>query len=76
LFFSLIGVPVAMLSRHADALTNFFLCFLPILAVYYPLLLFGDHLTAAGVLPPIAFWMGNVILAVPAVALLRRIIRH
>jgi lipopolysaccharide export system permease protein len=76
LCFALIGTPVAMFRRHADVLTNFFVCFLPILAIYYPLLMLGDDLSTSGRLPPIAFWTGNVILAAPAVLLLRRIIRH
>jgi lipopolysaccharide export system permease protein len=76
LCFALLGAPVAMLWRHADVLTNFFVCFLPILMVYYPLLMFSDDLTTSGILPPICFWMGNVVLVVPAVLLLRRIIRH
>jgi len=76
LFFALIGAPVAMLRRHADVLTNFFSCFLPILVVYYPLLMFGEDLSTSGKLPPISFWMANMVLVVPAVALLRRTIRH
>jgi lipopolysaccharide export system permease protein len=76
LCFALIGTPVAMLRRHADALTNFFFCFLPILVVYYPLLMFGEDLTTTGRLWPICFWMANAILFIPAVILLRRVIRH
>jgi lipopolysaccharide export system permease protein len=76
LCFALIGMPVAMLWRHADGLTNFFVCFLPILAVYYPLLMLGEHLSTTGVLPPISFWMGNVVLAAPAITLLRWVNRH
>ena len=76
LCFALIGMPVAMLWRHADGLTNFFVCFLPILALYYPLLMFGEDLATSGTLPPIAFWMGNVVLVCPAAALLRWVVRH
>jgi lipopolysaccharide export system permease protein len=76
LCFALIGMPVAMLWRHADGLTNFFVCFLPILAVYYPLLMLGEHLSTTGVLPPFSFWMGNVVLIVPAIMLLRWVNRH
>ena len=76
LCFALIGTPVAMLWRHADALTNFFVCFLPILAIYYPLLMFGEDLSTSGTLPPISFWTGNVVLSIPAVVLLRWIVRH
>ncbi len=75
LCFAMIGIPVAMLLRHADVLTNFFVCFLPILAMYYPLLMLSDDLATSGK-PPICFWTANVVLVVPAVALLRRIIRH
>ena len=76
LCFALIGTPVAMLWRHADVLTNFFVCFLPILAIYYPLLMFSDDLSTSGTLPPITFWTGNVMLAIPAIMLLRRINQH
>jgi lipopolysaccharide export system permease protein len=77
LCFALIGTPVAMLRRHADVLTNFFTCFLPILTVYYPLLMFGDKVSTSGS-PPIclADWTGDLVLAIPAIILLRWIIRH
>ena len=73
--FALIGIPVAMLWRHADVLTNFFVCFLPILALYYPLLMLSDNLAGSG-RPPICFWTANVALTIPALVLLRWIIRH
>jgi lipopolysaccharide export system permease protein len=76
LCFTLIGAPVAMLWRHADVLTNFFVCFLPILAVYYPLLMFGEDLSTSGKLPPIFFWTANVSMLVPAYFLMRRVIQH
>ena len=78
LCFALIGAPVAMLWRHADVFTNFFVCFLPILAIYYPLLMFSEGLSTSpyGTVPPIAFWMANVSLALPAISLLRWVIRH
>jgi lipopolysaccharide export system permease protein len=76
LCFALIGIPVAMLWRHADGLTNFFVCFLPILAVYYPLLMLSDNLTTSGTLWPICFWMSNVVLTLPAICLLRWINKH
>jgi lipopolysaccharide export system permease protein len=75
LSFALIGIPVAMLWRHADVLTNFFVCFLPILALYYPLLMLSDNLATSG-RPPICFWTANVALVAPALFLLRWINRH
>jgi lipopolysaccharide export system permease protein len=76
LCFVLIGIPVAMMWRHADILTNFFVCFVPILAIYYPLMMFGDDLTTSGRLHPIFYWMGNTALVVPGILLLRRMMKH
>jgi lipopolysaccharide export system permease protein len=76
LCFVLIGAPVAMLWRHADVLTNFFVCFLPILAIYYPLLMIGEDLTTSRGFTPILFWMGNVTLIVPGIFLLKWVIKH
>lgn len=76
LCFALMGTPVAMLWRHADVLTNFFVCFLPILAVYYPLLMLGEDLSTSGKMWPISFWIANAVLALPAIALLRWTVRH
>lgn len=76
LCFVLIGVPVAMFWRHADVLTNFFVCFVPILAIYYPLLMLSEDLSTSGKLWPISFWMSNSILIVSGILLLRRIARH
>jgi len=76
LCFAMIGVPVAMLRRHADILANFFTCFLPILAVYYPVWMFGEHISTTGKAWPVSFWMANALLALAAVVLLRRIVRH
>jgi len=76
LCFAMIGIPVAMIWRHADVLTNFFACFLPILSIYYPLLMLSEKLAIFGPLPPVSFWMGNVLLFGIAAILLRGIIRH
>ncbi len=76
LCFVLIGAPVAMMRRNADILTTFFVCFLPILVVYYPLLMLSENLSTTGRLPPWSFWLGNVVLVGPGLGLLRRVIRH
>jgi lipopolysaccharide export system permease protein len=74
--FVLVGAPVAMMRRSADSLTTFFVCFLPILIVYYPLLMLGEDLSTSGKLPPVAFWLGNAVLLVPGIWLMRRVIRY
>ena len=73
--FVLVGTPVAMMRRSADSLTTFFVCFLPILIVYYPLLMLGEDLSTSGELPPITFWLGNAVLLLPGYWLMRRVIR-
>ncbi len=67
---------MAIRLRHSDALTSFFLCFAPILLVYYPLLLFGTDRAKAGVITPYAVWLANLILVAWGVWLLRRVLRY
>jgi lipopolysaccharide export system permease protein len=76
LCFALIGIPVAMLWRHADVLTNFFVCFVPILAIYYPLLMLSEDLSTSGKLWPISFWMSNTVFIAAGIMLMRRIVRY
>lgn len=76
LCFAFIGAPVAMRWRFDSFLAGFFVCFLPILVLYYPLLMFQEDLTTSGTLPPVAFWMANLALLVPGFLLLRGVIRY
>ncbi|HEX7448081.1 MAG TPA: LptF/LptG family permease [Pirellulales bacterium] len=64
LCFALVGAPMAIWRKNADFLTSFFLCFLPILFVYYPLLAFGVEQAKSGALPPYIVWLGNLVLGV------------
>lgn len=76
LCFALVGVPLAIRLRNADMLTSFFLCFGPILVVYYPLMLFGLDRSKAGALPPMTVWAANLLLVLWGLWLLRRVIRY
>jgi lipopolysaccharide export system permease protein len=73
--FVLVGAPVSIMMRNADYLTSFFACFLPILMVYYPLMMFGVSQVKSGSMPPFAVWSGNVILLLFGVFFTRKIIR-
>jgi lipopolysaccharide export system permease protein len=64
--------PMAIRMRNADFLTSFFLCFLPILVVYYPVFMLGVDGAKDGRLPPAAAWLGNLLIAVWGWWLLRR----
>jgi lipopolysaccharide export system permease protein len=76
LCFALVGVPVAMRLRSADTMSVFFVCFLPILVVYYPLLVTGENLARGGFLPQLSVWLADAVVSVVAIALLVRAIRH
>ena len=52
-----------------------FACFLPILVVYYPLLIYGVDAAKDGVLPTWSVWLGNFILALWGIWLMRRVVR-
>jgi lipopolysaccharide export system permease protein len=76
LCFVMVGAPMAIRLRHAEFLAIFFVCFLPILLVYYPLLAVSVDQAKDGALPPPAVWLGNIVLALWGVWLLRRVIRY
>jgi lipopolysaccharide export system permease protein len=74
--FVLVGAPMAIRMRNADFLTSFFLCFLPILIVYYPVFILGVDQAKRGAVPPVAVWTGNLLIAMWGWWLLRRVIRN
>jgi lipopolysaccharide export system permease protein len=75
LCFVLVGAAMAIRMRNADFLTSFFLCFLPILVVYYPVFILGVSRAKSGAIPPIAVWAGNLLIALWGWWLLRRVVR-
>lgn len=62
LCFVIVGVPLALRMQNSDFWVVFFLCFMPILLAYYPLLMFGISQTKAGHLPPMFVWTGNAVM--------------
>lgn len=76
LFFVMVGIPLAIRLRNSDVWTSFGLCFLPILIVYYPLLMYGLERAKSGALPPYCIWLGNLVLLLASLLLLRKVMRH
>jgi len=76
LFFVWVGAPMAIRLRNGDLLTSFFLCFLPILIVYYPLLVYGIDGSKHGTIPPYSVWAGNLMLFLWGTWLLRKVMRY
>ncbi|MCA9270902.1 MAG: LptF/LptG family permease, partial [Planctomycetales bacterium] len=72
LTFVLIGVPVSLTWRQGDILTVFFVCFLPILVVFYPLMVLGQEIATRGFGPPQAAWIANAVLAAAGAYLYQR----
>jgi len=66
LFFVVLGAPVGILFARRDFLSAFISCFMPIILVYYPLMLFGVNMGKEGLIHPILVWSGNGVLAITA----------
>ena len=75
-FFVLVGIPLSIHFRRGEFLTNFFLCFFPILLLYYPLLMTGVDRAKMGDWWPSSVWLGNLILMVCGLWLMRKIRRY
>lgn len=71
-----VGAPMAIWLRNRDFLTSFFLCFLPILIVYYPLLMFGVDGAKNGTIPASSVWIGNLLLLLWGIYLFRKVLRY
>jgi lipopolysaccharide export system permease protein len=76
LCFLLIGAPVAIRLRFSEFIASFFVCFLPILIVYYPLMAVSVDQAKDGAMPPQAVWLGNFVLAIAGIWLIRKVIRY
>lgn len=76
LCFVLVGIPMAIIRQKGEFLASFFLCFLPILLAYYPLLMWSVDEAKGGGVPPFAVWLGNAVLAIWGFAMMRHVVRH
>jgi len=75
LCFVLVGAPLAIHFRRADVWTTFGICFIPILLAYYPLLMLGVAQAKSGTLPAPIVWLGNTVMIVVGLYLIRETIR-
>ena len=74
--FAILGIPLAIWMKNSDMWTSFGMCFLPTLAVYIPLVLFGVDRAKSGAFHPSIVWVGNVVVVLFGVMLFRRALRH
>jgi lipopolysaccharide export system permease protein len=61
LFFTIVGIPMAILRRNNDFMSTFALCFLPILFGYFPLFFTVLNYAKDGTLPPPLLWLANAL---------------
>ena len=73
LSFVAVGAPWAVMRRNADMMTNFFICFMPILLIYYPFLMFSTDLAKSGSIPSATVWIGNLLLIAIGWSLYKRV---
>lgn len=74
--FAILGIPLAIWMKNSDMWTSFGMCFLPTLAVYIPLVLFGVDRAKSGAFHPSIVWVGNIVVVLFGVMLFRRALRH
>jgi lipopolysaccharide export system permease protein len=77
LLFALVGCPVGIWANRADYLSTFVVCFLPIVFIYYPLLLAGSGMGKDGKVPlGLGCWVANILIGVVGVLLNARLLRR
>ncbi|QDT55451.1 putative permease YjgP/YjgQ family protein [Caulifigura coniformis] len=77
LFFVLFGGPFAIYKAKSQFLTSFLYCFVPIVAIYYPLILgIMTQSKKGNINPAWGMWLGNLGLLVASIVILRRVRRH
>lgn len=77
LFFVFLGAPYSISQGKKQFLTTFFLCFLPILLLYYPVVLLMMNLGKMGDLNPTwGMWIPNAVLLIVGTRVLSRVVQH
>jgi lipopolysaccharide export system permease protein len=77
LCFVLIGCPVGIWFSRSDYLSAFITCFLPIIFLYYPLMLCGTNYAKEGKLLPAAdVWAADALVALVGVCLFGKLLRN
>jgi lipopolysaccharide export system permease protein len=76
LCFVLIGCPVGIWFSKSDYLSAFITCFLPIIVLYYPLLLSSINVAKGLKLTPFVIWSANGLMVLIAAGLFRQLARR
>lgn len=75
--FALLGCPLSILFQRREFLRTFFVCFLPIITVYYPAMILSFNLYKEGQGGTVGtLWGPSVAMTLIAIPFLRRVIRY
>jgi lipopolysaccharide export system permease protein len=73
----LVGCPVGIRASRGDYLSTFVSCFLPIIGLYYPMMICANNLGRQGKLNPIlALWTADGLFILVAATLIWRLVRR
>lgn len=75
-FFVLLGAPVAIRFGQTQFLKSFMICFVPIVCVYYPLMIGMMGQAKNGILPPWTVWIGNVLVVALSWKAMKYVLRY
>lgn len=78
LSFVWMGIPLSLSPRirASDFWVSFFVCFAPILLLYFPLFMLGLNLSKEGIFPPCGVWLGNGVMFIMGLLLFRPVMKH
>jgi lipopolysaccharide export system permease protein len=77
LCFVLVGCPVGIWFSKSDYLSAFITCFLPIVIVYYPLMLCTINMAKSGKVPAWqGIWLADGLMSLTALVLLFKLVRN
>ena len=77
LFFIMVGCPIGIWFSRSDYLSSFITCFLPIVFLYYPLMLCGTGIAKDGKFNPILMvWGANAVIASIGLGLFWKLLRN
>ena len=74
--FAWVGIPLTVWLNQQNYMSSFFITFIPILLIFYPLLNLGNSLAKSGLLPPWACGTADAILLAIGFLLLKKVHRH
>ena len=75
--FVLLGVPISILFRRRDFLQTFFVCFLPIILLFYPSMILAFNVYKEGQANLfLTVWGPTALLALASIPLTRRVMRY